>query len=195
MKMETRKIMIIGAGGIGSYLASFLDRIGLYTITIYDEDDIEEKNLPYQNYDSLNVGDKKVNALMYHHRNIDGEPYMVLVKEQLENYDLIICCADNLAVRRLLYREGYGPDCGNKWLDLRSQGRNAALISYKIDPNLMDTMLSGPEGSFSCQGTEWDGSPEGIDTMHIAIAGAATQWIQKWFNDNDDVIDKMVMNI
>ena len=55
--------------------------------------------------------------------------------------------------------------------------------------------MAGPQGSFSCQGTDWDGSAEGIDTMHIAISGIATQWIQKWFNDNDDVIDKMVVNI
>jgi len=193
--MEKRKIMIIGAGGIGSYLVPFLDRIGLYDITVYDEDDIETKNLTYQNYEEDEVGMKKVIALGKFQSVSSSCPFMVLVAGQLEHYDLVICCADNLAVRRLLYREGHGAECRNKWLDLRSQGRNAALISYKMDPNLMDTMLSGPEGSFSCQGSEWDGKPEGIDTMHIAIAGAATQWIQKWFNNNDDVVDKMVMNI
>lgn len=190
-----RKIMIIGAGGIGSFLVSFLDRIGLYDITIYDDDLVENKNLTYQNYGLSDVGDKKVDAIVRKSSNVTGEPYFVLVKEQLANYDLIVCCADNLAVRRLLYKEGHGEDIENKWLDLRSQGRNAALISYKTDPTLMDSMLEGPEGSFSCQGTDWEGEAEGIDAMHIAIAGAATQWIQKWFNDNDDVIDKMVMNI
>jgi len=190
-----RKIMIIGAGGIGSYLVPFLDRTTLYNITVFDDDVVEEKNLTYQNYNGDEVGCKKVMCLSHNSLNVNPEPYVVLVKQQLEDYDLVVCCADNLAVRRLLYREGYGSDCKNKWLDLRSQGRNAALISYKIDPNLMDTMLSGPEGSFSCQGTDWDGSAKGIDTMHIAIAGVATQWIQKWFNDNDDVVDKVVMNI
>ena len=190
-----RKIMIIGAGGIGSFLVSFLDRIGLYDITIYDDDLVENKNLTYQNYGLVDVGDKKVDAIVRKSSNVTGEPYFVLVKEQLANYDLVVCCADNLAVRRLLYKEGHGEDIENKWLDLRSQGRNAALISYKTDPTLMDSMLEGPDGSFSCQGTDWEGEAEGIDAMHIAIAGAATQWIQKWFNDNNDVIDKMVMNI
>ena len=190
-----RKIMIIGAGGIGSFLVSFLDRIGLYDITIYDDDLVENKNLTYQNYGLIDVGDKKVDAIVRKSSNVTGEPYFVLVKEQLANYDLVVCCADNLAVRRLLYKEGHGEDIENKWLDLRSQGRNAALISYKTDPTLMDSMLEGPDGSFSCQGTDWEGEAEGIDAMHIAIAGAATQWIQKWFNDNNDVIDKMVMNI
>ena len=191
-----RKIMIIGAGGIGSYLVSFLDRIGLYDITVFDDDDVEMKNLTYQNYEEEDVGQKKVSGLESKFGSISkAEPYVVLVKQQLENYDLVVCCADNLSVRRLLYREGYGEDIQNKWLDLRSQGRNAALISYKTDPTLQDAMLGGPDGSFSCQGTDWEGDAEGIDTMHIAIAGIATQWIQKWFNDNNDVIDKMVVNV
>ena len=88
-----------------------------------------------------------------------------------------------------------GDDAAVKWLDLRAQGRNAALISYRVDPNLVDTLLSGPDGSFSCQGTDCDGSPEGINTMHICIAGAATQWIQQWFLDNEQVAEKLVMNI
>ena len=194
MNDEKRKIMIIGAGGIGSYLVSFLNRIGLYEIHVFDDDTVEEKNLTYQNYNLMDVGTKKVEALAETF-DIVPQPYFVLVKEQLANYDLVVCCADNLAVRRLLYREGFGADCQNKWLDLRSQGRNGALISYKMDPSLMESMLAGPQGSFSCQGTDWDGSAEGIDTMHIAISGIATQWIQKWFNDNDEVIDKMVVNI
>lgn len=190
-----RKIMIIGAGGIGSYLVSFLDRIGLYDITVFDDDSVETKNLTYQNYEEDDVGLEKVRGLKKYGSVNNAEPYVVLVQQQLENYDLVVCCADNLSVRRLLYREGYGEKIENKWLDLRSQGRNAALISYKTDPTLQDAMLTGPDGSFSCQGTDWEGDAEGIDTMHIAIAGIATQWIQKWFNDNNDVVDKLVLNV
>jgi len=124
-----------------------------------------------------------------------SQPYRVLVEKQLKGYDLVICCADNLAVRRLLYRQGYGDDAKLKWLDLRAQGRNAALISYKVDENLVDDLLAGAEGSFSCQGGEWDGSPEQVNCMQIAIAGVATQWIQRWFIDNDNVADKMVLNV
>tara|TARA_R110001592_G_scaffold200056_4_gene448828 strand:+ start:3004 stop:3567 length:564 start_codon:yes stop_codon:yes gene_type:complete len=186
-----RKIMIIGAGGIGSYLASFLDRIGIYDVTIFDDDKVEEKNLTYQNFTAGHLGMHKVDVFV----NAKSNPYQVLVEKQLQGYDLVICCADNLTARRLVYSQGFGDDAKLKWLDLRSQGRNAALISYKIDPNLMDTLLAGPDGSFSCQGSEWDGKPEGINCMHMVIAGAATQWIQRWWNDNNNVIDKMVMNI
>tara|TARA_R110000751_G_scaffold110082_7_gene207518 strand:- start:492 stop:1067 length:576 start_codon:yes stop_codon:yes gene_type:complete len=190
-----RKVMIIGVGGIGSYLTSFLDRIGLYEITIFDDDTLEEKNLTYQNYSKEDIGFLKVNNLSKVLPSVKPQPYLVLVPKQLEQYDLVVCCADNLAVRRILYKQGFNDDAKFPWLDLRSQGRNAALISYKLDPSLMDTMLSGPEGSFSCQGTDWDGSAEDINCMHIAIAGAATQWIQRWWQNHDDVADKLVMNI
>ena len=39
-----RKILIIGAGGIGSYLIPLLDKTGLYDITVSDPDTVEEKN-------------------------------------------------------------------------------------------------------------------------------------------------------
>ena len=195
-----RKVMIIGTGGIGSYLVDFLSRIGIYDITVFDDDKLEEKNLTYQNFMADMVGHTKVNALnnrlkVNGLKPVNAQPYLVLVEKQLKGYDLVICCADNLAVRRMLYRQGYGDDAKLKWLDLRAQGRNAALISYKVNENLVDDLLSGAEGSFSCQGGDWDGSPEQVNCMQIAIAGVASQWIQRWFVDSENVADKMVLNV
>ena len=182
-KLKQRKILIIGAGGIGSYLASFLERISeqrqpLYDLTIFDDDKVEEKNLSYQNFTVEDIGKHKVTVIG---SNIGIKPaiserkeYRVLVSQQLKKYDLVICCVDNLATRRLLYLEGHGEECPVKWLDLRAQGRNGVLI---------------------CQGGDWDGSAKDINTMHIVMAGIASQWVQRWFNDNNDVADKMVVNV
>jgi len=195
-----RRIMIIGTGGIGSYLVDFLSRIGIYDITVFDDDKLEEKNLTYQNFMPDMVGQTKVNALQNRLKvnglkTVTQHGFQVLVEKQLKGYDLVVCCADNLAVRRLLYRQGYGDSAKIKWLDLRAQGRNAALISYRVDANLVDDLLAGAEGSFSCQGGEWDGSPTDINCMHIAIAGIAVQWIQRWWQNHENVADKMVVNV
>lgn len=205
-KLKQRKLLIIGAGGIGSYLASFLERISegrqaLYDITIYDDDKVEEKNLSYQNFSVEDIGKAKVkvlgNKIGIQSAINDKREHQVLTAKQLteKKYDLVICCVDNLAARRLLYKTGHGEDSAVKWLDLRAQGRNGVLISYKVNPILIPDLLVGAEGSFSCQGGDWDGSAKDISTMHIAIAGIATQWIQRWFNDNSDVADKMVVNV
>ena len=144
-----RKIMIIGAGGIGSFLIPLLNKTGLYKMTVFDP---------------------------------------ILTEKQMEGYDLVVSCVDNLECRRTLYRSGIS------WLDLRAQGRNAALVSFLADPNQYDTLLAGPEGSFSCQGDSWDGSTKNVHFMQVAIAGFGAQWIQRWFN-KEDVCSFKVVNL
>ena len=173
-----RKILIIGAGGIGSYLIPLLDKTGLYDITVSDPDTIETKNLTYQNFGHDEVSKNKAVCMKSRYETVKtSSEYPILTEKQLVGYDLVICCVDNLDARRLLYRSSIA------WLDLRSQGRNAAYISFKADPKMYDTMLAGPDGSFSCQGNSWDGSTKGIHWLHVAIAGMGAEWTQRWFND------------
>jgi len=171
-----RKIMIIGAGGIGSFLIPLLDKTELYEMSVYDPDIVEEKNLTYQNFFKNELNKKKVDALGNRY-NIKANPYPVLTANQLKGFDLVICCADNLDIRRTMYNS----KC--KWLDLRAQARNAAMISHLEDPKLYATFTGGPDGSFSCQGDSWEGKAEGVHFMQVVIAGYGAQWIQRWFNE------------
>lgn len=184
-----RNVLIIGAGGIGSFLIQFLDKVGLYAITVADPDKVETKNLPYQNFNEDDVAFNKASRMkdkFFGSVKVASE-YPVLTEKQMKGYDLVICCVDNLSVRRTLYNTSI------KWLDLRAQGRNCALVSHKADPKMYDMLLAGEEGSFSCQGDSWDGSNEGVQFMQIAIAGIGAQWIQRYFN-NEQVKEYMVLN-
>ena len=179
--MNKNKIMIIGCGGIGSYLISLLDRANrmnaktrLYDITVYDPDTVETKNLSYQNFDKDHVGLLKAEALAQNYL-IVPQPYRVLTPSQIEGYDLVICCADNLDVRKMLYQSEV------RWLDLRAQGRAGLLVSSDEDPKLYSTLTAGPEGSFSCQGDAWDRSNQGVHFTHVAVAGYGAQWVQRFF--------------
>ena len=183
-----RKILIIGTGGIGSFLIQFLDKVELYNITVADPDSVEKKNITYQNFDINDVGELKVQAIANKYKSVMvGSKYPILTEKQMEGYDLVICCVDNLSVRRTLYNTSL------KWLDLRAQGRNAALVSHNADPKMYDMLLAGEEGSFSCQGDSWDGTNNGVQFMQIAIAGIGAQWIQRYFN-NEQVKEYMVIN-
>jgi molybdopterin/thiamine biosynthesis adenylyltransferase len=182
-----RKILIIGVGGIGSFLVPILDMTKLYNITVYDPDKVEKKNITYQNFTEEDISSHKVSVMKRLPSVKNAKSYPILTAEQITGYDLVICCADNLTVRRLLYRSDV------KWLDLRAQGRNCALISYEMDTNLFDTVLSGPDGSFSCQGT-WDGKAKNVHFMQTVAAGMGAQWMQRWFND-EEVCKSKVMNI
>ena len=183
-----RKILIIGVGGIGSFLVPILDKVGLYAITVADPDKVETKNLPYQNFAKNEVGMYKSKVADYYDSVTSVSTYPILTAKQMQGYDLVVCCVDNLSVRRTLYNSDV------KWLDLRAQGRNAAFVTYDADPKMYDTLLAGPEGSFSCQGDSWDGSNSGVHFMQTAIAGIGAQWIQRWFND-EEVKSFMMINV
>ena len=185
-----RKILVIGAGGIGSFLIPVLDRVGLYDITVADPDKVETKNLPYQNFskEAVSVNKAKWQEVSYDSvKNYSAYP--ILSEKQMQGYDLVICCVDNIGLRRTMYNSK-----DLKWLDLRAQGRNAAIVSYTADPKMYDTLLAGEERSFSCQGDSWDGSNKGVHFMQVAIAGMGAQWIQRWFN-NEEVCDFKVVNV
>jgi hypothetical protein len=185
-----RKVLVIGAGGIGSFLIPLLDKVKLYDITVADPDIVEAKNLPYQNFSEEDVGLFKVGSMSVRFNSVKKDSqYPILTEKQMQGYDLVICCVDNLGVRKTLYNTSV------KWLDLRAQGRNAALVSYKADPKMYDMLLAGEERSFSCQGDSWNGSNEGVHFMQVAIAGMGAQWIQRWFQNNDEVKDYMVVNL
>ena len=123
-------------------------------------------------------------------------PYHILTQRQLLGYDLVVCCADNLAVRKLLYSQGFGKEAKIKWLDLRAQARNGALISYLTDKKFSETFLNGPDGSFSCQGEDFNKTKNASDLhfTHVVIAGYGAQWIQRWLN-GDEVADKVIINV
>lgn len=168
------KIMIIGCGGIGSFLIPLLDRVDMYDITVFDPDIVETKNLTYQNFQFDDVGENKAEALALNY-NFKPQPYKVLTPEQISGYDLVICCADNLDVRKMMYKSEI------TWLDLRAQGRAGLLVSSDEDPKLYSTLTAGPEGSFSCQGDAWDKSNQGVHFTHVAVAGYGAQWVQRHF--------------
>ena len=39
------------------------------------------------------------------------------------------------------------------------------------------------------------GKEEGLHFTHVAIAGMAAEWMQRWFVDENDVADYKVVNI
>ena len=184
-----RKVLVIGAGGIGSFLIPLLDKVGLYDITVADPDKVETKNLTYQNFTESLVGMNKAVAMGHYKSVCNSIVYPILTEKQMRGYDLVICCVDNIGLRRTMY------NCEElKWLDLRAQGRNAAMVSYTADPKMYDTLLAGEERSFSCQGDSWDGSNKGVHFMQVAIAGMGAQWVQRWFN-GEEVCDFKVVNV
>src|SRR5262249_6397562 len=112
MKLLDSKVLLIGAGGLGSPAALYLAAAGIGTIGLVDSDVVDESNLQRQILHNLSrVGEPKttsarktIEALNPDVKVIEHNERMVAenVLGIINNYDLIVDGADNFPTRYLL---------------------------------------------------------------------------------------------
>jgi len=147
------KVLIIGAGGIGSYFIETLDNLidndqfeSDWEFIAVDDDNVEMKNIRYQNFESSDIDSYKVEALEERYFNLEYEVKRVNYSD-LQEYNLILICADNNIIRREVfknYKENNIP-----FIDSRSNGRAVGLFSSDTN-DYLNTIDDSTE-SFSCQ--------------------------------------------
>ena len=136
-KINKLKILILGVGGVGGYVAESISRCGVVDITIVDNDIVDITNLNRQIIAlHSNIGEKKVDVLK--NRILDINPsskvtsfdifYNYDNKDSIfiKDYDYVIDCCDTVKSKEILIRE-----CIK---------RNIKIISsmgagYKFDPS------------------------------------------------------------
>lgn len=57
------RVTLVGAGGIGSWTAAILAKLGVKRLTVYDSDSVESHNLPSQFYRPSDIGKRKAEAI------------------------------------------------------------------------------------------------------------------------------------
>jgi molybdopterin-synthase adenylyltransferase len=110
-KLASAKVLICGAGAIGSNLAVNLARMGITKLTVVDKDRVEEHNIGTQVYGIDDIGAKKSECL----RNLIfrevGEEIVSVPQELTERnagkllhgFDLAVDAFDNSASRKILF--------------------------------------------------------------------------------------------
>src|SRR5512138_700999 len=104
--LEKFPVTIIGVGGIGSPTALALSKMGVQNITIYDDDDVEDHNLPNQMYRISDLGKSKVEGTRdicndFAGLNID------IHKERFENQPIsgiVISGVDTMKSREIIWK-------------------------------------------------------------------------------------------
>lgn len=111
-KIKNARILVVGAGGLGSPVLLYLAAAGVGTIGIMDDDTVSESNLQRQIlYDSQCIGKHKINIaagklrVLNPHCDIIGYPYRLTPDNAtpiVEKYDLVIDATDNLLSRYVI---------------------------------------------------------------------------------------------
>ena len=111
-KIKAAKVLVVGAGGLGSPVSFYLTAAGVGTIGIVDFDTVSASNLQRQIlYSTNDLGREKVvlaaEKLRALNPNVNVVPYnLKLTKENAEeifrNYDMVLDGTDNFATRYII---------------------------------------------------------------------------------------------
>lgn len=159
------KIHVIGCGGIGSYLIRELyklqktnqlinDNGEIYTLHIHDQDEVEQKNIIYQDYTIDDIFTNKAAVLGKRYSIEYGETFVNDLSTVVKSKnDIVICCVDNAKFREHLFN--WQTTKPNFWIDLRSHGRIVVRI-VRHPENTLDVLLgtlpkTEEAGGGSCQ--------------------------------------------
>ena len=111
-KILSSKVLIIGAGGLGSPVAEFLSRAGVGSIGVVDDDKVSLSNLHRQSlYNTSDIGKFKVKIAKDKIKKINPNTKVTIYKIRLNNnnfkkiindYDYIVDGSDNFTTKFLL---------------------------------------------------------------------------------------------
>lgn len=112
-RLRSARVLVVGAGGLGSPVLQYLSAAGIGTIGVIDDDVVEESNLHRQVIHSVaSIGTPKVESVVRSARRFTGdlvsiEPHNCRltpanVSQVFAGYDVIVDAADNFPTRYLI---------------------------------------------------------------------------------------------
>jgi len=111
-KILSSKVLVIGAGGLGSPVAEFLSRAGVGSIGVVDDDKVSLSNLHRQSlYNTLDIGKFKVEIVKNKIKKINPNTKVTIYRVRLNNnnfkkiinnYDYVVDGSDNFTTKFLL---------------------------------------------------------------------------------------------
>lgn len=97
-------ITILGVGGIGSWTALMLAKMGCQNISVVDDDQVEEHNVASQFYKPNQLGNSKTGALnlnVLEHTGVEIMEYPISLQEKaIEEKSLVIIAVDSMKARK-----------------------------------------------------------------------------------------------
>lgn len=112
LKLKNSKVLVIGAGGLGSSVLTYLTAAGIGTLGIVDFDVVSESNLQRQIlFNESNIGKSKVKIAIKNlkkqnfNTNFIAYDFDINKKNSLEiikKYDIVVDCSDNFETRFII---------------------------------------------------------------------------------------------
>lgn len=191
------RVTIVGAGGIGSFTAFALAKLGVQHLDLVDFDTVEDHNVPNQLFRFEDIGKPKVNAVIDqlllhagvkcqavgHNQNLgDGVPIG----------DVVISALDSMEARAALWEQVKGKFACKRFLDGRLAGEQIVLYSaIPFDPD----DIAGYEATLHSddEGLEMPCTRRSIIDVGFSIASLMTRAVRRHYAGLD-VENTVVLN-
>jgi len=154
-KLKNARVLVVGAGGLGSPLLIYLAAAGVGTIGIVDDDIVSISNLQRQVlYTTAEVGFKKVELaaqkLSALYPEIDIQTYNFKINEAnaenlLNDYDVVADCTDNYKTRALLGHVTEKLEKPLAFASVLNYEGQVTVFNYHNGPAYTDLFPSVPE--------------------------------------------------
>jgi molybdopterin/thiamine biosynthesis adenylyltransferase len=150
-KLLAARVLVIGAGGLGSPLLLYLAAAGIGTIGLYDDDLVELSNLQRQVvHDTTTLGQLKVDSAIIRLQALNPEVRVERFAERLTAatalervaaFDIVVDGSDNFATRYLLNDASYLA---------RRPLVSAAMLRFEAQLSTFKAHLGDPHPCYRC---------------------------------------------
>jgi adenylyltransferase/sulfurtransferase len=154
-KLKKAKVLVIGAGGLGSAVLPVLASSGVGTIGIVEHDHVEISNLQRQIiYNTEDIGKKKIDATAEYLKKLNPEITLTLydkpfeernAKSLVKKYDVVMDCTDNFQTRFLINDICQKEEKTLVYASVSDYEGQVTVFNYKKGKNLRDLFPNIPK--------------------------------------------------
>ncbi len=174
---------IVGCGGIGSFAAFALAKLGVQTLKLVDFDTVDGHNVPNQLFEPDQVGEFKVSALVANIRSATGVHPIGInapLQDGIPRLPIVVSALDSMSARAELWKQvRYRLDV-KLFLDGRLGGEHVVL--YSVDPS-NPTDVTGYEATLhsDADGEDLPCTARSIIDVGFAVASLITRAVRRYY--------------
>ena len=190
-----RRVDVVGCGAVGSRIAMSLAKLGIENIHLWDDDRVEEHNIPNQVFDLGDLGKLKVVALAEKIRTATGTAATVS-QERVSGAqplgEVVFLLVDSMESRKEIWEGALKYKLATSLLIETRMGADEGRV-YVLNPNRLEdvtgwekTLYTDAEAETSACGASVSVGP----TAEI-ISGLAVWQLIRWFAVQEGATDEL----
>lgn len=174
---------IVGCGGIGSFAAFSLAKLGVRTLNLVDFDTVDQHNIPNQMFTPDQLGEPKVTALASTIRAATGcQPRTVQAElaAGVPRAPIVVSALDSMAARAELWKQIRYRLAVGLFLDGRLGGEN--IVLYSVNPS-NPTDVGGYEATLhsDADGDDLPCTARSIIDVGFSVASLITRAVRRHY--------------